>query len=60
MSHCVRHDKTPVIELSENSFYNLNDDRNYQAKNDHRCNGKIKSEISFFNSYIAGQSADPV
>lgn len=37
----------------------MNDDRDHQAKNDHRCYWKIKAEIFSFNSNVARQSANP-
>lgn len=44
---------------SEYSFYELDDDGNNQAENDHCSYGKIKSKVFPFYPDITRQPADP-
>ena len=38
----------------------MNNACNEQTKNDHRSDGKVKTEILFFDPDITGQPADPM
>jgi hypothetical protein len=46
--------------LLKKSFDNIYNECYQQAENDHGGKWKIKTKITFFNSYITGQTADPV